>query len=359
MTENQRNVAVGLTVIVALGLLAAMIVAFTGLPEVFQGGYTIRFVADSTHDVRKGDSVNLAGIRIGRITSVGFTDDDNRKGITFLARIDGNVRISSNVRCYVYAGGGFKGAYLELKPEGQYRVDPQTGQRMEYLPTDGSVTIPMEVMAGGGLIPDELIQGLKSFGKLAENLNTMIAPPTAATTTAAGTGPATTTSAPAVGIPGMLERIDRTLDALYAITGNQQNQANLQGTLANLNKASAQMVEAMDGFKSFANQATKVASEANITLHGINTLTTQASQDLHGLTNKLIEDADKISQLMMTLNKVAMKIESGEGAAGKLLNDPALYNNLVETAKSLGVLIKDFDALAKQWKEHGVEMKLK
>ena len=60
MTERTHNIAVGLTVLVALTLLAGLIVLFTGLPWFLQRGYDIKIAADKTHDVHPGDGTFIA-----------------------------------------------------------------------------------------------------------------------------------------------------------------------------------------------------------------------------------------------------------------------------------------------------------
>ena len=93
MIEHTRNVAVGLTVIVALLLLGSMIVLFTGLPTVFQRGYTIQILLPSKAETSIGDDVHLAGMEVGKVTKIYFTDqDDPHEGVTLEARINKTSR---------------------------------------------------------------------------------------------------------------------------------------------------------------------------------------------------------------------------------------------------------------------------
>lgn len=352
MNEQRRNLAVGITVMVGLVLLGAMILRFAGVPELFQRGYVLQIHADGTHEVHEGDPIHLSGMRIGRVTAIEFTGGDPRKGVTFTTRIDQDVNIPGNAACFIYGGSGLKSSYVDLASIGECPIDPATGRKMDFLPKD-RVTVLEARPKGSGLIPDELMESMKSFSRLADSVNAMLNPPAPATG-AAGTQVATGT-APAVeaqGLPGTLAKFGRALDALNAVMGDNQNQSNIKLALDNLAKASAGAVESMNSLKAFAADAGKAMQ----TVQGV---ATRAGDDVHDLTAKLIDDAEKISQLIMTLNKAAQKIESGEGAAGKLLNDPELYNNLTEMSKGLARLVDDLDALVKQWKERGVELKMK
>jgi len=94
MTEHTRNLAVGLTVIVALGLLGALIVIFAGVPGALKGGYEIKMHFYGTGDAHEGDFVHLMGIRVGRITDIRFKNEqDPREGVLFTASIDGDAKI--------------------------------------------------------------------------------------------------------------------------------------------------------------------------------------------------------------------------------------------------------------------------
>ncbi len=369
MTEARKNIAVGMTVIVALAIFSAMILLFAGVPEWFQRGYELRILTDATYNIRPGDSINLSGAQVGRITSVQFTDGDARKGVTIIARVSKDVLIPGNVVVLIFGGGSFGTGSVMLKPEGPEQIDPATGEIIQFLPTDRPTTLQAKVVSSGGLFPAEVTDAIKGLAKLADNLNNMIAPPPEPAPSPApstATGPSTqTATGPAGpqedlrGLQGTMVRVNRTLDAMYAVLGDVDNQRNIKVSMANLAKAAASAIDAMEAIKALANKGTAIADEGAQAIRSVNNLTTQASTDLRALTNKLIDDADKISMLMMTLNKVAMKLDAGEGTAGKLFNDPALYQSLLEMTKEMNTLIKDFDALTKQWKERGVEIKVK
>ncbi|MFB3892736.1 MAG: MlaD family protein [Phycisphaerae bacterium] len=360
MTDRARNLAVGLTVIVGFCMLGAMIIAFAGMPQLFQSGYIVYIDADAANGVAPGDPVHLRGIRVGYITDVSLTQGKGGQGaagVTYTAKIGYSTHLPGNVQCWVTSGGQLSRAFVDFWPGDVPKIrDPVTGKPLDDLE---AATAPVHVKAipkGSGLIPEDVTRklsaALDNLASLAGNLNAMIAPPPAASGPAA-TGPATGPG-PALpeGLPGLTARLSRTLDALYAVMGDAQNQANIKASLANLNKATAGAIETMDAVK-------KVAANADKTFREVSNLTTRANEDIHTLSEKLITDAEDISRLMMALNKAAMAMNSKEGTMGKLINDPQLYNSLLEVSNGMGTLVKDLDALVKQWKEQGVNMKLK
>ncbi len=383
MNTHRRNMLVGLTVLIALGLIAAMIIIFAGLPEQFRGGYRVTVTADSTHDVQPGDAVYLRGMKVGYVTSVDFIDPANPlAGVKFVLYVNDDVRLPGNSRVYFFTKGLVGTAYVAIKAEGPPEIDPQTGRELAWLPRDGSATIPSVHDPGSGsLIPPELQQtlgklgdGIDEFSKLAKTLNELIAPAEGTSATQDGTGTLTTTTAPAdpdgpgkpANLRETLARLDRTLSAMETILGDPENQQNLKASLANLAQASKQASDAMKAVIAFAKEAElaardarTVTTQATATLESVRTAADTADTEMKRLSAQFVTDAEKAAELLATINRAASKLESGEGTAGKLLNDPKLYNSLLETSQQLTKLMKQLREIADQWKEQGVPLKLK
>jgi len=374
MKEHTRNLAVGLTVIGALLMLGVMILLFAGLPEMFQRGRVIRMNFPATADAHTGDWVHLAGMRVGKITDIIFADEDPRKGVQFVARIDEGVKVPADVQPRIYTRGFVGGAYLELVPGGPDRFDPRTGRKLEFLPEDWEKPLEGE-LKGTGLIPEEMLVAVRGLGELVENLNDLVSPPAPATATApAGSRPSSRPAPQAGGaLRGALAKLARALDALEAILGDAENQANIKKSMANLTLATAKASEAMDALKGFAVEASKTAVEVRKTVADARETMTEASKtarkfsDLAGnadarfqeLSAKLIEDAEKLSAVLATINRVATKLESGEGTAGQFVNDPKLYNSLLEASHQLAAMMKELRGLVEHVKKHGLPLKVK
>jgi len=353
MKDRTRNIAVGVTVLVALMLLGGMILIFTGLPSTLRRGYVIRMRFDVTYDISSGDTVYLAGIRAGTITDVDFTDPaDPSKGVTMTALIDRRIRLPGNIKPVVFTKGLVGKGYLEPVAEGPKPLDPRSGAVIEYLPADGSVVLVGE-HRGNGLFPPELNTALKGLSKLADNLNEMLAPTTPMGPSGpTSTQPAASQAAQLPGLKGTIEKFNRTLDALYAVLGDAENQANIKASLAGLANAAAKTTEAMEAFKGFAEQARGSVAE-------IGGAAASTKAQINALSAKLIEDAESVSRLMETMQATVAKIDSGQGTAGRLVNDPALYNNLVDATRQMTDLLREFRQLVQTWQKSGVQVKVK
>ncbi len=375
MKEKSRNVAVGLTVIGGLIVLAAMIFMFAKLPEQFAGGYNLLVRMSSTGGANEGDFVNYRGMRVGRVTDVSFTDPkDLQKGITVTFRIESEYRLPDNINVY-FTRTLMGGTYIEIYPDGPQRMDPETGEPLEHIPTDKSIVIkgyarsdsPIEqfkpILESFGDIAKDLKPTMASISQLAENLNNVLAPPPAdgnAPTSAPvdGNAPARARKLPG-GLAGTAQRLNRTLDAIYMVMGDMENQKNLRDGLANLSDASSKMSEAMDELKTLAGDARKTVTAAEGSFTEISRTASAARTDFAKVTQRVVSGADDLSKVMTTINKVVAKIDDGEGSAGKLVNDPKLYNELVAAVGQMKSLMKDLRALTETWKKTGLQVKLK
>jgi phospholipid/cholesterol/gamma-HCH transport system substrate-binding protein len=191
---------------------------------------------------------------------------------------------------------------------------------------------------------------------LADNLNRLLGEPEPFDPT---TGPTATGPAATERLTGVLDKLGKTLDAFNAVLGDTQNQQNIKQSLDNLTKATASANDAMASLQSFAVEARQASTQAAATVQEFRELAKVSGDKLDDLTDQLIADAQSVSDVLASLNRAITKIEAGEGTAGKLINDPQLYNDLLAATRQLTRTLQDFGDLARSWKETGVPIKVK
>jgi len=338
MKEYNRNIAVGVTAIIALALLAGMILVFTGLPAMFRGGYMIHVLADTTYDAHVGDPVHLSGMRVGSVRDIRFTDPSNPAGgVTFVVGIEKDIRLPSTAVARFFTRGLVGSAYIELDVP-----KPRPQETESYLPIDGSAVIK-SVHMGSEMLPKELTDAIASFGKLADNLNELLAPAETAPATAPEARTQPEELSTAGGLKSTVVKLNTTLDAIRAVIGDEQNRRNFKSSLENLAQASASAGEAMESVKKFAADASRLSATSE--------------KRVDELAGRLVQTADRVSDLMASINRTVEKMESGEGTAGKLLNDPRLYNDLLEAVRQMTRLMQEMQEMVKTWQTTGVKIK--
>ena len=85
----------------------------------------------------------------------------------------------------------------------------------------------------------------------------------------------------------------------------------------------------------------------------------EISENVRVLSGNLVETSGHLSTLLITLNRSAEKIDAGTGTAGMLINDPALYEELLLVSRQLNAALLAYTNLAKEWQANGVEVQMK
>ena len=65
----------------------------------------------------------------------------------------------------------------------------------------------------------------------------------------------------------------------------------------------------------------------------------------------------RFTSLGEQLDSILARIDSGEGTIGKLMNDPSLYNDVRDAAQRLALTLRDLQAMVRQGKEQGLDVK--
>jgi phospholipid/cholesterol/gamma-HCH transport system substrate-binding protein len=146
-------------------------------------------------------------------------------------------------------------------------------------------------------------------------------------------------------VTGTLTSVDSLVEQLGLVLDPTTRQ-HLQATMANLAAATKQLNELLD---------TKHGALAS-TLQNVSSITGNLQKQNDSI-NKVISNAGMVTQKLAALdlektitkvqstldnlNTTLQQINSGQGTAGKLVNDPKLYQNLNSTANSLNILLQD------------------
>jgi len=347
MTERARNIAVGATAVVALCGLGYMILLFGDTPVFARTGYYVTIDLPGTGALDKGADVRMNGIRVGTVTKVNLNDDP-RKGVVIRCRIRKDVRIPHDVVATVGRQGLGGGGYVRLTTKA-----PAEPVAPVWVPTDGSGVLTGSPHGGGLLGPEfaaqveAVAEGFRAFTELADTLNKAL------------TAPDADDEQPMPGLAGTIQRMNRALEGLNSIVADKANRENISVSLANLRKAAESGAEAMDELAQFAREAKQSLKGVERTTGELTETAKTARARIDDVAAKLIEDADRLGKLLTTLNQAATKVADGEGTAGRLLNDPALYNNLLESTESLSKALAEMELTIRRWRTEGLKMRFK
>lgn len=132
-------------------------------------------------------------------------------------------------------------------------------------------------------------------------------------------------------LPDLVDAITDLTNNINIVIGDTDNQANIKKTLENFQFATAQLNDTLKSVE----QITDIGAE------------------------KITLVSDQLEQTLAQTQQLIAKIESGDGTAGKLVNDGRLYENLLESSEELKMLLEQLKQWTDEVQEDGVKVKTK
>jgi len=281
---------VGLFFLVALIVIAFLIMK-TGQFQFFQKGevYTVQAVLNTATGLDKDSDIRLAGVKIGKVLSVGLEDG---KAVVKM-EIHKGVQLPEGSRVKVVAKGILGDKYLEILPGSQEsRIQPG-----ETLKSEKAVSMD-DIM-------DIVYSVAKDIKKITTSLSNTVG-----------------TNKGEKQIANILENIDKITADLREITArNKEN-----------------FTTSIDNIKSFTGDLKKDVPKLAKKLDALSThldeVVTENRGNLKSTLANAKEGTKKLSDALDYIDSIAKKIDSGQGTIGQLVNDKETGDNLNKTLVS-------------------------
>ena len=244
-----------------------------------------------------GANVTINGMKVGKINSIDFDENYDKIKVGFTLRND--LSFSKNSTAELYEAGLIGGKAIAI-----ITVYDDSNQVQD-----------------GDILPSQIKPGLT------ELVNRQIAP-----------------------LQSKIEGLLTSADSLFAGVSNVLNyetQNNLKITLENLTKSIQNVSELTNSMNRIVDRNEKnfkgTMNYLQATTKNLSQLTDSLNQmPLNATINSLAETAEDFSLLIS-------RLESGEGTAGKLLNDDQLYTKLLGSSEALEALLNDLKANPKKY----------
>lgn len=334
MASYRKNVLVGATMLVALILLAIMTLLFGEAPiRLFRTAQlTVKFEADTAEGISNGSPIFYLGVNVGQVRTVELPTDGQAR-VTIWGTVRSANAIPGNVRGVVRSSliGGT--ASLSLEPIG--------GVPQGKLTNNQSIAVH-----GGGnnVLPKEFAELAASLTELSKRLQT----------TVDDWNRSKVIDKVAVTLDSVqktVEKFGATSDELKKLLGDDKMRGDLKTTLANFRDVS-------ENAKVIGKNLEKLSTDLQKTNTDVSVVINKTGTRIDDLSKQLGGRLDQLAGVLDRFNSVAQKIDKGEGTAGKLINDPKLYEALLDTSQELALTVKDLRRLVEQWEQEGVSLKL-
>ncbi len=327
MSSNRKNLLVGATALVSLILLGWMILKFGGkaAQPFAEAQLPIELVAERADGLFEGSAVLYRGVNVGQVTRIRRADNEVQVFID--AVVDQAPPLPANLVARIRTQGVISSGSvvsLELtgpKPEGTLAA----GTRIEAY-YSGSELLPKEYSD----LARELTETTRQFRQtnLPQHLDEAV-----------------------LNVQKQITKVGQVLDSVQSLVSDPKMRQDLQAAMANIHTASATATRVGENLERFSGNLDKLSVQAQGTL-------SKTQDHIDALAKQLNERLGQLASLLGSFQSVAGKIDKAQGTAGLLVNDPKLYQNMVDATKLLSLTVADVQRLVEQWEQEGITFKL-
>jgi ABC-type transporter Mla subunit MlaD len=352
MTQTARNFYVGLTVLGALIALGWMLLRFGAAPVKLlrhDQQLTIHFVSDRADGLAEGSQLLYRGVGVGEITKL--RRDENDRDVLIDAIVDNVPPLPGNVQAEVRTQSLISGqAVLTLELINPALAENTAAEASTMPGAIAPVLIPVQPIGqlrdgqilratyvGTELIPPQIGQLASELQRTAHDLR------------AAGL------------ITHLDESVRQAGDVLKSLRDYVDDPAmrqDIRDAITNFRTTTESTKHAAADIEAFSQKLGKISDQASDTITQARTTITHTQDDVDRVSTQVDNRLVQMSKLLDTVQSVAGKVDQGQGTAALLLNDPKLYQSLVDSSRELNSTILDLRRLLQQWEQEGVSLKL-
>lgn len=297
------EVKIGITVFLAA---VAAVIGFRFMSDipVFRTSQQIYTTFERVDGLGTGSQVLLRGVRVGSVNEVMLTESDS---VRVRMQIDISKPIPKDTKAYLTSLGIIEGKSIVL----------ELGESDETIDESGEIE---------GFYIDSMMEVISERGEdFAGDLSDSFTE-----------------------LNDFLHQLNRTLD--------DDAREEVSGTITNVEKATRSISDLLDEKKSELDEAIESGSSM---MNELDTMATTNRPKVDSLMTSLeynVRELEKvrveIESASANLNQILEKINNGEGTLGKLVNDPAMYENLDELSAELKDLVKGINEEPGRYLKH-------
>jgi phospholipid/cholesterol/gamma-HCH transport system substrate-binding protein len=125
--DRRVNVAVGLFMVVGLLALGYLSIKLGRVSILGGSGYTVTVEFPSVGGLKPGSTVEIAGVEIGRVESIGLADYQAR----VVLRVNRDVKLQEDSIASIKTKGLIGEKYVRISPGGSDKIIPPNGRIRE------------------------------------------------------------------------------------------------------------------------------------------------------------------------------------------------------------------------------------
>jgi phospholipid/cholesterol/gamma-HCH transport system substrate-binding protein len=344
MPANKRNFMVGATVLAALLVFGWMFLRFGAKTATLFAPpqTTVEMDAPRVDGLSDGSQITYQGVLVGRVVNLERKPDGT--GVKIDALLFTNPPVPANVKASIVTTnliGGSAQISLELPRDSKTleEVPPVLPVNNQYPPISAAyVGLQLNLLPSEyGATAEQITRAAKDIADAAEQIREQ--------NVVQHLDEAVKT------VTAQANRAGDMMQSFQDLIRDPNMRNDLSLTLTNTHKASDDLLRFTATLPDLTRQTSQLITNAD-------TAVARTQGRIDEISKQLGDGLAKASIVLDDLHDITQKIDKGQGVAGQVLNDPRLYQNLLESSQLLNADLKDLQRLIQQWEQEGVPVKL-
>ncbi|MHA6280424.1 MlaD family protein [Salinimicrobium sp. CAU 1759] len=255
----------------------------------FDSSRTFYAVYNDVEGLSPSSAVTINGLKVGNVNKIGFLDNSGKLVVSFT--VDNEFPFSKNSIAQIYGGGLIGGKSIAIIPKYEQGNMAKSGDTLQSAIEEGLLELVNERLTP---LQEKIEKVIVSTDSLINSFNDVM---------------------------------------------NAQTRENLKNSIANLNSTVASLSNSANSVEGILSEN---STKLNRTFTNLDEMSTNLNNFSDTLANfELRKVTEELEKAVSNFETVTSKLNSGEGTAGKLINDPSVYNNLERATNQLDALIQD------------------
>lgn len=305
-----KEVKIALTAILGIVILFFGLQFLKGL-NLFSDTYTYTMVFSNVDGLGTSTPIYANGVKVGNVGSIEY-DYETGNSIIVEAELNKKLRVPKGTQAEIDKDLMGNMQVKLIMPENQTAL-LNPGDKMEGHIYSGALD------KASAMVPD-VQKLLPKLDSILMSVNNLLANPA----------------------------LQRSLENIEVVTANlEQTSREANALMSALGNSVPGLTAKADGILGKADGA---MANANVLTSNLSKVDVAPTVELVNTTLATTKDAmDKLNKSMGDINKLTADLNNQKGSLGKLMNDPNLYNNLTNTARSADSLLIDLKSHPKRY----------
>lgn len=326
MDDRVIQFRVGVMVISTMIILAILLLLFGDLPMLVKGTYELKFALTEAPGVTADTPVRVNGVLIGRVKTVGL-DANGHPDVR--ARIEQKYLLYQDQAARV-SGSLLGDAVIEIVPGDRARghVELHNGDTMQGIVAKDPLQAIANLEANVSVAIESIARTSEEIGQLATRANRIIDQNEAQITQLIGNA------------SRAADQLRTTVASVDTLIGDPELRENLKRTVAGLPALLTDVANTIAGVKN-----TMQIADRNLTnLEGMTKPLGERGPMLIANVDKALNQLDG---LMTELGGFTRNLTNSQGTISRLVNDPALYEQVAETVANINELTRELKPIVR------------